>query len=66
MYYYENNIMFEVGLVFQIKSRLGGTTPVTKNFHVLCSILKLPSPFWKLIYVFYNKLSKELKNSITI
>ena len=28
--------------------------------------LKLPTSFWKIIYVSYSTLSKELKNSITI
>ena len=31
-----------------------------------CEPLKLPTPFWKIIYTSYSKLSKELKNSIKI
>ena len=34
--------------------------------NVLCSISKISTSFWKIIYASYGKLSKELKNSIKI
>ena len=38
-----------------------------QNRHILCSIWKLSTSFWKkIIYASYSKLSKELKNSIKI
>ena len=37
-----------------------------QNKYVLCSISKLSTSFWKIIYASYSKLSKELKNSIKI
>ena len=37
-----------------------------QNYHVLCSIWKLSTPCWKIIYVSYKKLPKELKNGIEI
>ena len=37
-----------------------------QNYHVLCSISKSSTSFWKIIYASYSKLSKELKNSIKI
>ena len=36
------------------------------NWHVLCSMSKLSSSFWKLLYGSNNKLSKKLRNSIKI
>ena len=45
---------------------LGVTAPPTQSNHVLCSISKLSTPSWKIIYVSYDKLSKELKNGIDI
>ena len=42
------------------------TAPPTQNYYVLCSISKLSTPFWKIIYASYSKLSKELKNGIKI
>ena len=33
----------------------------TKNKHVLCSISKISTRFWKMIYTSYSKLSKELR-----
>ena len=44
----------------------GGTASLTRNYHVLCSISKLSTHFWKMIYAFYSKLSKELTNTIKI
>ena len=47
----------------------GYCTPYPKklqNKHVLCSISKLSTSFWKIIHASYSKLSKELKNSIKI
>ena len=52
--------------LFYTFSNLGGTAPLTKNWHVLCSISKLPIPFRKIIYESYSKLSKELKTGIEI
>ena len=43
----------------------GGTAPLTKNLHVLCSVSKLSILFLKL-YIIYSKLSNELKNGIEI
>ena len=40
--------------------------PLPQNLHVLCSISKLSTPFWKIIYASYSILFKELKNSTTI
>ena len=38
-----------------------------QNLHVLCSISKLSTSFWKIIYASpCSKLSKELKNSIKV
>ena len=47
-------------------SSLKRTAPVTKNYHVLCPISKLSTPFWKILYASYSNLSKELKNGIEI
>ena len=44
----------------------GGTTNLTKNVHVLCSISKLLTAFGKMVYGSYRKLSKELKTNIDI
>ena len=49
-----------------IASNLRGTAPLTKNQHVLCSISKLSTPFLKMMYAPYTKLSKKLKNGIEI
>ena len=55
------------------KKKIKQTNPVPENVyflkpneHVLYSISKLPTPFWKIIYASYIKLSKELKNGIAI
>ena len=44
----------------------GGTAPLTRNLHVLCSISKLSTPFWKKVHASESKLSKEHKNGIDI
>ena len=41
----------------------GGTAPVTKNLHVLCSISKSSTLFEK-YHTSFSKLSKELKKNI--
>ena len=42
------------------------SAPLTKNWHVLCTVSKLSTSFWKIIYASCSKLSKELKNDTEI
>ena len=39
---------------------------LSQKKHVLCTISKIPTAFWKIIYESYGKLSSELRNSIKI
>ena len=54
---------------FKCDTRASGSTALlTKKKHVLCSISKFETPFWKInkCIIYYSKLSKEFKRGIEI
>ena len=53
-------------LYFMLRTSLKGAAPPTKNLHILCSISKWSTIFWKIKYASCKKLFKELKNGIEI
>ena len=57
-----------VSICFQVwKCTIQGVLDLLpKNQHVLCAISKLSTPFWKVIYAPYSKLSEKLRNSTKI
>ena len=53
-------IYFALHNVLSMHSNCEGTASFTKNQHVLCSISKLSTSFWKIVHTPYIKLPKEL------
>ena len=55
-------VLYSCSFLPSQRNKVSRGTPLIKNRHVLCSISKLSTPFWKMIPVSYSRLSKELKN----
>ena len=68
IWYQNRHFVYYIYMLPIVDSIYGGTVPLAKNKHVLCSISKLSTLFFLNIYIYpsYSKLSKELKNGIEI